>query len=102
MYYFGNYSETLYQYEKNQTKKSMLNHQHELQKIIEKSKQKNIPVPPGIYAELGYMTLKQNKTKEAVQLFQAEAAAYPESKIFMDRLIFIAEKQPQKNKEFSQ
>lgn len=97
MYYFGNYSESLYQYEKNQTQASLLNHTTELQRIIKKSKRLDLPVPPGIYAELGYIKLKANKKEEAIFFFSAEAALYPESKLFMDRLIFLAQKKDKKN-----
>ena len=48
---------------------------------------RNLAVPPGIYAELGYIYLKENKSKEAVTLFETESQLYPESKHLMDRLI---------------
>lgn len=86
MYYFGNYSKTLYSCEKNQNDESLVNHKQELETIITESELKNLPVPPGIYAELGYINLKSNNSKEAIRLFQAESQLYPESKHLMDRL----------------
>ncbi len=87
MYYFGNYSNTLYSCEKNQNDKSLLEHKQELETIITESESRNLPVPPGIYAELGYINLKSNNSKEAIRLFQGESQLYPESKHLMDRLI---------------
>jgi hypothetical protein len=93
MYNYGNYSQTLYSFEKNKNEETMLIHKQELEKIIAESESKNLPVPPGIYAELGYIYLKANKkSPEAIKLFQAEATLYPESKYFMERLIIRAKK----------
>ena len=86
-YYFGNYSQTLYALEKFQNEETLIKHKQELEKIISESQVKNLAVPPGIYAELGYIYLKENKTKKAVTLFETESQLYPESKHLMDRLI---------------
>ena len=87
MYYFGDYSKTLYALEKNQNEESLLNHKQELEKIISESEAKGLPIPPGIYAELGYICLNGNDTNEAIRLFNNELSLYPESKQLMDRLI---------------
>ena len=87
MYYFGNYSNTLYSFEKNQNDESLLKHKQEVETVITESESRNLPVPPGIYAELGYINLKSNNSKEAIRLFQAESQLYPESRHLMDRLI---------------
>ncbi len=87
MYHYGNYSQTLYSFEKNQNDEALVNHKQELEKIISESEVKNLPVPPGIYAELGYIYLKANNSKEAIRLFQLESQLFPESKYLMDRLI---------------
>ncbi len=93
MYYFGDYSETLYAYEKNQNDESLTNHLQELDRVIQESKEENLRVPPGIYAEFGYLKLKMNKSKEAVEYFNAESQLYPEAKHLMDRLINKVETQ---------
>ena len=93
MYYFGDYSETLYAYEKNQNDESLIKHLQELDRVIQESKDKNLRVPPGIYAEFGYLKLKMNKPKEAVEYFNAESQLYPEGKHLMDRLINKVETQ---------
>ena len=91
MYYLGNYSNTLYSFEKNQNDESLLKHKQEIETVITESELRNLPVPPGIYAELGYINLKSNNSKEAIRLFQAESQLYPESRHLMDRLIQSAE-----------
>lgn len=47
-------------------------------------------MPPGIYAEYGYLQLQQGKTASAVELFKQEESHWPESKVFMDRMIKVA------------
>ena len=87
MYYWGNYSDTLYAYKKDSNDKTLLKHMQELNKIVEESDKRNNRVPPGVYGELGYLYLKTNKTKEAIKYFKLEKQLYPESTILMDRLI---------------
>ena len=92
MYVFGDYSQTLYAYEKNHDEASLEAHQQVLEKIITESGKQNTPVPPGINAELGFILIKKNHPQEAVYFFQAEAKQYPESELLMKRLIQMAEK----------
>lgn len=49
-------------------------------------------VPPGVYAELGFLLFNTDRPAEAVIFFQREKAAFPESAILMDRLILGAER----------
>lgn len=86
MYYWGDYSETLYQSKKNPSDQSVLKHQQSLEKILEESQKNNLRVPPGVYAELGYIYFRQNKKDLAIQNFKMEKALYPESALLMDRL----------------
>lgn len=58
-----------------------------LESEIEKAKAKNLAVPPGLYAHLGLMYLKQNNPQKASENFQLERQVYPESTILMDRLL---------------
>ncbi len=87
MYYWGNYSETLYAFKKNSNDETLLKHMQELNKIVEESNKRNKRVPPGVYGELGYLSFKSNKAKEAIEYFNLEKQLYPESTILMDRLI---------------
>ena len=87
MYYWGNYSDTLYAYKQNSNDETLLKHMQELNKIVEESNKYYKRVPPGVYGELGYLSFKSNKTKEAIEYFNFEKQLYPESTILMDRLI---------------
>jgi hypothetical protein len=49
-------------------------------------------VPPGIYAEYGFLLLEQGDRRTAVQYFQKEAAKWPESRMLMEKMIAVAEK----------
>jgi hypothetical protein len=42
---------------------------------------------PGLRAELGYMRLEAGDEAGAIALFRAEAAAFPESAAFMQRIV---------------
>jgi hypothetical protein len=95
MYYWGDYSHTLYQTKKHPEEKSLLSHQQAIEEIIAESAKNNMRVPPGVYAELGYIYFRQNKKELAIQNFHMEKALYPESALLMDRLenaIRIADK----------
>ena len=86
-YYWGNYSQTLYQYKKNQTKESYDEHKNELLTILEESDKKGLRVPPGVCAELGYIYLIEGNNEKASSYFNKEKTIYPESSKFMDSLI---------------
>lgn len=44
-------------------------------------------VPPGIYAEAGYEAFSHGDNQKAIDLFNKEKAAWPESTTFMDKAI---------------
>ena len=60
-----------------------------LQTIIEKGEVTGT-VPPGIYAEYGYLLLSSGKSGEAISFFEKEKLHFPESTVFMDRMIATA------------
>ena len=92
MYYWGNYSRTLYHSKKNPGAESLSKHKATLENIIKESQARNLRIPPGVCAELGYLFAAQNNTDEAIKLFQMEKEIYPESTILMDRLIIQSKK----------
>ena len=44
-------------------------------------------VPPGVYAEVGYIYFKQGKKDIAKQYFEKEMEAYPESKVYVSLIL---------------
>jgi hypothetical protein len=87
-YYWGKYDPSLYAYYKDPTKVTGLS--HELEAIIKGAASKHAAIPPGICAEYGYLQLQQGNAKEAIEMFQQEEVRWPESKVFMDRMIQVA------------
>ncbi len=88
LYVYNDYNDKYYAFKKNLDSESML----ELQKSIEEaianvSNSKSGRVAPGMYANLGYIYLKQGNAKKALENFKKEKATYPEAAHFMDRMI---------------
>ena len=87
MYYWGDYSESLYSLKKNPSEESMAKHVGTLEAIIQNSQELDKRVPPGIYGELGYYLARQGNPKKAEKYFLKEEEVYPESKKLMTDLI---------------
>lgn len=81
---FGAYEPTLYAYYK---KPEMADkYEAALEKAIERGEATD-RLAPGMYAELGYLRLSQGDQSAAVQMFEREADAFPESAFFMNRIV---------------
>jgi hypothetical protein len=87
-YNWGSYDPSLYGYYKNPAKVDELS--ASLAAVIDAASTDHATVPPGIYAEYGYLQLQQGKNLAAVDLFKQEESHWPESKVFMDRMIKVA------------
>jgi hypothetical protein len=55
-----------------------------------------VRMPPGLYAEYGYLLLLSNKPLEAKEYFQKEKLTWPESATLMDRMIAATSNPPTK------
>jgi hypothetical protein len=86
LFYWGDYSSSLYDYKKNPDDKTLIAHKKSLQDIIAVSPQKNLKVPPGVNAEYGYLLIKEGKESEGLGYFDKEIKLYPESQVFIQRL----------------
>ncbi len=87
MYEYGNYSESYYAMKKDSGETTQAEWKIALEEIITKSKEKSLRVPPGVYANLGYIHLKINNIDNAISYFKEEKLVYPESTKLMDTLI---------------
>lgn len=87
LYYWDDYSVTLYELKSEPSDEHLAEHIETLQTIIAKSKEKNMRVAPGICGELGFWLAKSGKTKEAITYFEVEKQTYPESQLLMDSMI---------------
>ncbi|MBF0163908.1 MAG: DUF4810 domain-containing protein [Magnetococcales bacterium] len=86
LYDWGAVSETQLKWIREPGSPNLTAHENALQAVIDQAKQHNKRVPPGVHCELGYLRFKQGRMGEAEQLYNAEIALYPESRIFMERL----------------
>ena len=88
LYNYSNYSESYYADVKAHNAESQLQLQKSIEEAIENAKDSQSGrVAPGLYANLGYIYLKEGQNKKAIENFKKEKALYPESAKFMDRMI---------------
>jgi hypothetical protein len=87
MYDYGEYSQSFYAMKRETGTETEAQWRGVLENIIVRSKEIDVRVPPGVYANLGYLHLKMNEKTKAVDYFELEKSVYPESVQFMDRLI---------------
>ena len=59
----------------------------QLEQDYQKARSDNQPVPPGWHAHLGYLYYQAGKADQAKQEFETEKASFPESTVFMNRLL---------------
>jgi len=88
-YDWGSYEQSLYQYYKTPAEMNALVASLDMT-IIHAERSKHV-VPPGLYAEYGYLLLQQGKAQDAIVYFNAEKAKWPESATLMNRMIKMAE-----------
>lgn len=86
-YFWGDYSNSLYRYTKEPSKETLTAHIATLEKMIVEAEKRDLKVPPGIHAELGHLKGKQGDPVSRDQHFVAEIGLYPESRVFVERLI---------------
>jgi len=83
-YYWGDYQQSLYSYYANPTAEP------DYEKAlgdVSLADTKGKKTPPGLFAEYGYIAQSHGDTDKAIQLFQREKQAWPESSAFMDKAI---------------
>ena len=74
-----------------------------LQEVILEGEDNN-KVPPGMYAEFGYVLYEKGNFPEAISYFKKEQDKWPESRVLMTKMISNAQKrstQREKQKEAS-
>jgi hypothetical protein len=94
-YNWGNYSSALVAMDADPTTAG--DYEATLAKIVNAPKGK---VPPGIYAEYGYVLQQQGNTADAIAMYAREKSAWPESAFLMDKMIATLQS-PQQSKPAS-
>lgn len=88
-YHWGSYESSLYKHYKNSADQEQFS---EALAITISDGERNGRVPPGIYAEYGYLLYSAGQYVEAIPYFEKEKKAWPESIQFMDKIIENAKK----------
>ncbi|HIE82924.1 MAG TPA: DUF4810 domain-containing protein, partial [Dehalococcoidia bacterium] len=81
------YAPILYNYTKLPSDETLAAHRESLEDIIAKSNEKNLRVPPGVYAELGYIEQKRGDQDASTAYYESEMKLYPEATPFLERLV---------------
>lgn len=92
LYSWYKYDDVTYQYSKKRTDELKIKVLEEYQKMMEKQNGQRGTVPPGLYAEYGYMLYMSGKQDEGLKFMQEEINLYPESEVYISRIIKQLEK----------
>ena len=92
LYTWHKYEKVSYKYQKKATDELYQKSLKEYQKVIEKQSGLRNVAPPGINAEYGYLLCKAGKVSEGIEYLKREVALYPESEMFISRIIKQLEK----------
>jgi hypothetical protein len=87
LYSWGNYEDLVYAMYAAPDKATAEFQVERMEEDYQKARSKNKPVPPGFHAHLGYLYYQLGKADAAIQEFETEKANFPESAVFVDRLL---------------
>lgn len=92
MYSWYDYDDDTYAYLKKGDKESLEDLIETYEKIIATQKGTRKTVPPGIYADYGFVLIQAKKTEEGKKMLMMESELYPESSVFVNSVIRMIEK----------
>lgn len=92
LYSWHNYENTTYQYSKRQTDELRDKVLAEYKVLVENQKGVRGVVPPGLYAEYGYLLCKVGEKEKGLEALKEEIKLYPESEQYISRIIKQLEK----------
>jgi len=95
-YNWSNYDTKMYSHYKNPSEREQF--VQALKEILDYAEPEG-KVPPGIYAEYGFVLYEEGNNQQAVIYFQKEADKWPESRAFMTKLIAMANNRTKNQKE---
>ena len=87
LYYWGNYEEASYQHYKQGTDEAKAKLMATYEKMISRQTGTRNTIAPGICAEYGYMLIQSGKREEGINYLKKEVELYPESRVFIERII---------------
>lgn len=92
LYSWYDYQDDYYHYLKNADEDSQKELAKTYEEIINKQREIRGVVPPGIYADYGWLLLEQNKVEEGKAMLAKEVELYPESAVFVGSILKRFEK----------
>lgn len=92
LYSWYDYEDCTYQYNKKRTDELKVKVLEQYEKMTTQQKGLRGTVPPGLYAEYGFMLCKNGKTEEGLKYLKEEIKMYPESETYISRIIKQLEK----------
>ena len=92
LYSWGKYEAASYSYLKKNDENATQKLIDAYEKVINKQNGSRGVVPPGIYADYGFILIQADKIEEGKVMLEKEIALYPESKIFIDRILKLTQK----------
>lgn len=87
LFHWGQYEESLYARHQDLSEQGQAVAFKMLEVTIQEAEAAKSRVPPGVYADYGYLLFKQGKVEDAVVYFRKEAETYAESKYLMESII---------------
>jgi hypothetical protein len=87
LYEWGSYEDQIYAMYSDTGKVPIEKQLQDLEHDYQRARAANRSVPPGYHAHVGYLYFQLGKDDQAVQSFETEKALFPESTVYMDRLI---------------
>lgn len=87
IYYWGHYEDVIYVMYNKPDKASPELLASQLEQDEQKAASLNKPLPPGFHAQLGYLYAQMGKNDQARQEYEKEKQQFPESAVFIDRLL---------------
>jgi hypothetical protein len=87
LYTWGNYTNATYDFIKTSTDGDRDKLLKTYESMIKKQKGVRQCVPPGIYADYGYLLIKTGNPEKGKEMLLQEIALYPESKVFVERIV---------------
>jgi hypothetical protein len=87
LYHWGSYEDQIYQSYRQPGQQVFAEQIQTLLQDAEKARANNKPVPPGLHAQLAYLHYQNGDASAAIASFEQEKNLYPESKVYMERLI---------------
>ena len=87
LYNWKGYDNAVYSYTKHSSEKSVEELMDVYTKLIENSGGSRKTPPPGVCADYGYLLIQGGKIQEGKELLVKETVLYPESKLFVDRIL---------------